>query len=454
MSAACSSRSRWLVRARGGGIARRSTRRARLRADAPAAPAGGRGGPPRSPREAAPVDLTGYWVSVVTEDWRWRMVTPARGDFAGVPLNAGGAQARAGVGSGEGRGRGRAVPGLRRGGHHAGARTAAHHLARRHHAEDRDRRRHADAAASTSAAQPAPGAQPSWQGYSAAALGGDRCAARASPTSCRLRSTRARACAAARSRSSPRTCGRGTCGRTACPTARARRCKEYLRRPDRAQRRHLVRGDDHRRGSRVPDHAVRHEHELQEAGRRHRLEPTSLLGSRDARSPASQGEVEAGRQAAVRGGQVFRPAVVQRLHHHRISPAAGRSRAWPARRRQWSSSAPHVTRVVRRQQRRERQAAAQLAGHGGRRIDHGHARSRHVADHRLEKRVVGAAEHDGVGARGHERPHVLFDQRPRRRRVEIAVLHLFDQTGAGLHLGAARRRILADQPQQVRARPA
>ena len=52
-------------------------------------PPGGRGAaPPRSPRAAAPVDLTGYWVSVVTEDWRWRMVTPARGDFAGVPLNA------------------------------------------------------------------------------------------------------------------------------------------------------------------------------------------------------------------------------------------------------------------------------------------------------------------------------------------------------------------------------
>jgi hypothetical protein len=33
------------------------------------------------------VDLTGYWVSVVTEDWRWRMQTPAKGDFAGVPLN-------------------------------------------------------------------------------------------------------------------------------------------------------------------------------------------------------------------------------------------------------------------------------------------------------------------------------------------------------------------------------
>ena len=54
-------------------------------------PPGGRGGPPpppRAPREAAPVDFTGYWVSVVTEDWRWRMLTPARGDFAGVPLNA------------------------------------------------------------------------------------------------------------------------------------------------------------------------------------------------------------------------------------------------------------------------------------------------------------------------------------------------------------------------------
>jgi hypothetical protein len=51
-------------------------------------PAGRGGQPPRSPKDAAPVDLTGYWVSVVTEDWRWRMVTPAKGDFAGVPLNA------------------------------------------------------------------------------------------------------------------------------------------------------------------------------------------------------------------------------------------------------------------------------------------------------------------------------------------------------------------------------
>src|SRR5262245_44652516 len=37
----------------------------------------------------APIELTGYWVSVVTEDWRYRMVTPRKGDYASVqPLNA------------------------------------------------------------------------------------------------------------------------------------------------------------------------------------------------------------------------------------------------------------------------------------------------------------------------------------------------------------------------------
>ena len=54
------------------------------------APGGRGGGPPQTPRAGAPVDLTGYWVSVVTEDWRWRMLTPAKGDFAGVPLNLAG----------------------------------------------------------------------------------------------------------------------------------------------------------------------------------------------------------------------------------------------------------------------------------------------------------------------------------------------------------------------------
>jgi hypothetical protein len=45
---------------------------------------------PPSARAIAPVDLTGYWVSVVSEDWQWRMVTPRKGDYASIPLNAAG----------------------------------------------------------------------------------------------------------------------------------------------------------------------------------------------------------------------------------------------------------------------------------------------------------------------------------------------------------------------------
>jgi len=49
---------------------------------------GGRGQPPPTPKAAAPFDLTGYWTAVVTRDWRFRMVVPPKGDYAGVPLNA------------------------------------------------------------------------------------------------------------------------------------------------------------------------------------------------------------------------------------------------------------------------------------------------------------------------------------------------------------------------------
>ena len=56
-------------------------------AQQPAAPA------PGSARASAPLDLTGVWVSVVTEDWRWRMTTPARGDVLGIPVNPEGQKA-------------------------------------------------------------------------------------------------------------------------------------------------------------------------------------------------------------------------------------------------------------------------------------------------------------------------------------------------------------------------
>jgi hypothetical protein len=49
--------------------------------------------PPLTPRTAAPIDLAGTWVSIVTEDWRWRMLVPRRGDTASVPLNPAGLEA-------------------------------------------------------------------------------------------------------------------------------------------------------------------------------------------------------------------------------------------------------------------------------------------------------------------------------------------------------------------------
>jgi hypothetical protein len=49
---------------------------------------GGRGGPPQTPKATSPIDLTGYWVSIVDEDWRFRMVMPPPGDYMGVPMTA------------------------------------------------------------------------------------------------------------------------------------------------------------------------------------------------------------------------------------------------------------------------------------------------------------------------------------------------------------------------------
>jgi hypothetical protein len=42
---------------------------------------------PRTPRAAAPIDLVGNWVSVVTEEWLWRMTTPRKGDYTSIPLS-------------------------------------------------------------------------------------------------------------------------------------------------------------------------------------------------------------------------------------------------------------------------------------------------------------------------------------------------------------------------------
>ena len=50
--------------------------------EAPAAPKA-----PLTAKAQSLIDMTGYWVAIVNEDWRWRMMTPAKGDYASVPIN-------------------------------------------------------------------------------------------------------------------------------------------------------------------------------------------------------------------------------------------------------------------------------------------------------------------------------------------------------------------------------
>jgi hypothetical protein len=48
--------------------------------------AAGQGNAANTAKASAPMDMTGYWVSFVTEDWRFRMVTPRKGDYQAVPM--------------------------------------------------------------------------------------------------------------------------------------------------------------------------------------------------------------------------------------------------------------------------------------------------------------------------------------------------------------------------------
>lgn len=50
--------------------------------------AGSQRKPIPTPKAGALIDLTGYWVSLIDDEWRWRMMTPPKGDFSFVPLNA------------------------------------------------------------------------------------------------------------------------------------------------------------------------------------------------------------------------------------------------------------------------------------------------------------------------------------------------------------------------------
>ncbi len=228
-------------------------------------PPGGRGAPqpPRSPRAAAPVDFTGYWVSVVTEDWRWRMVTPARGDFAGVPLNAAARKIGQAWDPAKDEAEGNQCKAY-------GAAGIMRMPGRLHITwqDDTTLKIETDQGTQTRllhfGGKPAPGLKPSWQGYSSRELGGP--AARIGPA--RLPADRAQP-----ARRHPRSIARGGDDESArrIPAEERRALQRehdaarVLRSLHRAQRRHVVRGHDDRRGSTDADHAVRDQHEFQEA---------------------------------------------------------------------------------------------------------------------------------------------------------------------------------------------
>ena len=66
----------------------------RLQADLPGLPQaqgrGGQAGPPPTAKATAPIDLTGYWTAVVTEDWHVRMLMPSKWLWACPPIASGG----------------------------------------------------------------------------------------------------------------------------------------------------------------------------------------------------------------------------------------------------------------------------------------------------------------------------------------------------------------------------
>ena len=114
---------------------------------------------PSAPARPRAIDLTGYWVSVITEDWKFRMVTPRKGVYETLHAQRRG-RARSATAGTRRATRPRAssaapmaprnimrMPG-----------AAACHVGRRQHAADRHRRRHPDPAARFVASTAASGA--------------------------------------------------------------------------------------------------------------------------------------------------------------------------------------------------------------------------------------------------------------------------------------------------------
>src|SRR5213593_3191427 len=135
-------------------------------------PGDAQGAGPRTARAAAPDDLTGYWVSIVTEMWRYRMLVPDKGDYVKVPLNPEGRKVADTWDPAKDQTSGNACKGY-------GAANILQVPGRLHiyWQDDNTLRMDTDSGKQTRlfhfGVSPPSNEAPSWQGYSAAAWGGD-----------------------------------------------------------------------------------------------------------------------------------------------------------------------------------------------------------------------------------------------------------------------------------------
>jgi hypothetical protein len=126
---------------------------------------------PATARGAAPYDFTGYWVSEVTEKWRYRMLVPDKNDYTMVPLNPEGRKVAAAWDPARDQASGEACRGY-------GAAALLQVPGRLHiyWQDDNTLRMDTDSGTQTRlfrfGASPPANDAPTWQGYSAAIWGG------------------------------------------------------------------------------------------------------------------------------------------------------------------------------------------------------------------------------------------------------------------------------------------
>ena len=130
------------------------------------------GGAPAAARAAAPFDITGYWVSEVTEKWRYRMVVPDKNDYVQVPLNPEGRKFASAWDPARDQASGEACRSY-------GAAALLQVPGRLHISWQDDSTLRLDTDSGTQTrlfrfgASPPPNGAPSWQGHSVATWGGD-----------------------------------------------------------------------------------------------------------------------------------------------------------------------------------------------------------------------------------------------------------------------------------------